>query len=95
MPGLPTRRYFNTQQLAEHWNKPEDDIEHYFAEFGLRRAFRVSKEKLSINESDLGSDKIRVQFVENSQKYAQEWLSICEGEETPSDLSPILVPIVR
>ena len=91
MPELPSRRYFTTKQLAEYWNKPEDDIEHYFAEFGLRRAFRVSKEKLSINESDVGSDKIRVQFVENSQKYAQEWLYICEGEETPRNKAALLI----
>jgi len=91
MPELPARRYFTAKQLAQYWNKPQDDIEHYLAEFGLRRAFRLSKEKLSINESEVGSDKIRVQFVENSQKYAQEWLYICDGEETPRNKAALLI----
>ena len=39
----------------------------------------------------MGSDKIRVQFVENSQKYAQEWLYICEGEETPRNKAALLI----
>ena len=91
MPGLPSRRYFTTQQLAEHWNKPVDEIYHFYSERGLRQAFRLSQEPISIDGTWVTGGEIRVQIHESGRQHIDEWVYIGESSETARSEGALLI----
>jgi hypothetical protein len=91
MPELPSRRYFTTQQLAEHWNKPVDEIDHFYSERGLRRAFRLSQEPISIDGTWVTGGEIRVQIHESGRQHIDEWVYIEKLSETARSEGALLI----
>ena len=91
MPGLPSRRYFTTQQLAEHWNKPVDEIYHFYSERGLRQAFRLSQEPMSIDGAWVTGEEIRVQIHESGRQHTDEWVYIEKISEATRSEGALLI----
>lgn len=91
MPNLPGRRYFTTQELAEHWGKTIEDIEHYFKEFGLRRALRLSEQRLSIGRDEIESSRISFHGAGGAQFDHQHWLYVGDYVEVERSEAALLV----
>ncbi|MBO6558624.1 MAG: hypothetical protein JJ957_19150 [Pseudomonadales bacterium] len=91
MPNLPGRRYFTTQELAEHWGKTAEEIEHYFKEFGLRRAFRLSEQRLSIGGDEIESFQISLQDATGAAFDHQHWLYVVDSIEVEQSEAAVLV----
>lgn len=91
MSDVPNRKFFSDQQLAEYWGKPREEIEHFVAEIGLRRAFRLSKEKISIGGKFIRGDEISVTVIKSGKTHKDEWLYIEQISEARRSETSVLV----